>query len=275
MSSLSKSQHFDVAVVGAGIVGLAHAWRAAARGLKVVVCDRTSVPSGASIRNFGMVWPIGQPFGRAHALAMRSRESWLEVASDADIWVKECGSLHLAHRDDEWAVLNDFRDLAGREGVEVELLSPSRVQEVTPAANPDGLLGGMWSPTELCVNPRHAIQQLARWLPSLPNLELHFDTTIVAIEGDQLRTSEGRVFSAERKLVCSGTDFETLFPEAFRDAGLRRTKLQMMRTVAQPAGWKLGPHLASGLTLRHYASFEPCPSHAALRERISAGNSRT
>jgi glycine/D-amino acid oxidase-like deaminating enzyme len=44
----------------------------------------------------------------------------------------------------------------------------------------------------------------------------------------------------------------------------------MLRTVAQPDNWKLGCHIASGLTLRHYSSFQVCPSLTALKERIAA-----
>jgi glycine/D-amino acid oxidase-like deaminating enzyme len=41
-----------------------------------------------------------------------------------------------------------------------------------------------------------------------------------------------------------------------------------MRT-ASTGSWKLGAMLAAGLTLRHYKSFEACPSLPALKERYA------
>jgi FAD dependent oxidoreductase TIGR03364 len=74
---------------------------------------------------------------------------------------------------------------------------------------------------------------------------------------------------ADVTIVCSGDDFETLFPDVFRASGVTRCKLQMMRTAPQPAGWQLGPSLAAGLTLRFYKAFQVCGSLAKLKERVA------
>ena len=50
----ATERRFDLAVVGAGIVGLATALAGARRGLRTVVVDRDPRASGASVRNFGM-----------------------------------------------------------------------------------------------------------------------------------------------------------------------------------------------------------------------------
>ena len=99
---------YDDVVIGAGIVGLAHAYHLARRGRRVVVLERHPQAQGASIRNFGMLWPIGRPSGDLQSLALRSRTIWLEVLAEAGIWHARSGSLHLAYADDEARVLVEF-----------------------------------------------------------------------------------------------------------------------------------------------------------------------
>jgi FAD dependent oxidoreductase TIGR03364 len=260
----------DVAVVGGGIVGLAFAWGAARRGRSVVLFDRTVRPQGASVRNFGMIWPIGQAPGADYARAMRSRERWLELKAKAGLWVAECGSLHAVYHDDEDAVLREFATRAPALGGNCAYLAPQEVVQRFPTVNPDGLKGALHSPTELAVNPPDAIARLPRYLAEVHGVHLRLGTAVTSIEMPRVRTAGGETWRADRVFVCSGTDFQTLFPATFAASNLRRCKLQMMKTRPQPGGWRLGPHLAGGLTLCHYKAFEVCRTLPAVRARVAA-----
>jgi FAD dependent oxidoreductase TIGR03364 len=259
-----------VGIVGAGIVGLAHAWSAAERGHRVTVFERSSQASGASIRNFGMVWPIGQPAGELHEIALSSAQRWLRAGAEAGIWVNHCGSIHLAHREDEWAVLQEFEAQSKAAGVRCQLLTASDVIQKSPAANPSGLLGGLFSPTELGVNPRAATRALPAWLAQRYGVRCEFGAAITHAETGFLRTASGGEHRCERVVICTGADFASLFPDVLATSGLRQCKLQMLQTPPQPNGWRIGTHLASGLTLRHYHNFAGCPSLAKLKARIAA-----
>ena len=264
-----EAHRADVAIVGGGIVGLAFAWEAARRGHSVVLFDRTPVPQGASVRNFGMVWPIGQVPGPHHQVAMRSRERWLELRQRAGVWVAECGSLHAAYADDEDAVLREFADRAAAAGVDCTYLTSTEAAGRFPAVNPSGLKSALYSPAELAVNPPAAIARLQQYLAQAHGVKLRPGVAVVGIEMPRVHAAGGEVWHADQVFVCSGTDFETLFPDAFAKAGLRRCKLQMLRTRPQPNAWRLGPHLAGGLTLCHYKSFEIAPSLPHLKERLT------
>jgi FAD dependent oxidoreductase TIGR03364 len=263
------SRVFDDAVVGAGIVGLAHAYQLAKRGRRVVVFERSERASGASVRNFGMLWPIGQPAGPLRDLALRSVEIWHDVLRQSGLWHDRSGSLHLAYHADEAQILREFAASAKGTRLACELLSPEHVISRSRAVRLEGLVAGLWSPSETCVDPREVVGELPNWLASTFSVEFERGMPVLGFDGPRVRTPGGD-WHANHLWVCAGDDLHTLFPELLREARLVRCKLQMMRSEPYAGSWRLGPMIAAGLTLRHYKSFESCPTLPAFKARIAA-----
>ncbi|MCW1922645.1 TIGR03364 family FAD-dependent oxidoreductase [Luteolibacter arcticus] len=257
-----------VGIVGGGIVGLANAWAAARAGSQVTVFDRSDKARGASVRNFGMFWPLGQP-AELHPVAMRSGELWRELIAATGIHARPCGSVHVVDRDDEAAVLEEFAKLGGDLGYECELWTRATVEERCSGVRRGVTKAGLFSPTEINLDPREVLAALPKFLAAKYGVRFHYSAAVVQARSGVLRTGGGDKYSFDEIFVCSGHDFETLFPEVFAAAPMKPCKLQMLRTVPQPGGWQLGPMLASGLTLRHYANFEICPTLSVVKERIA------
>ena len=273
MSTRTRSNGFtgraDVAIVGAGILGLAHAYAAARRGRSVVVFERSMRASGASVRNFGLIWPIGQPHGTMHQMALGSREHWLEILEDARLPYWPDGSLHAVYREDEAAVAREFAEVGPGLGYECAWLNPAQVQARSPAVKPEGLIGALWSPTEITVDPRVTLAALPSYLQERFGVTLRFGHAVHSVDLPLIEAG-GERWMADSVIICSGDDFETLYPQVYAPAGLTRVKLQMLRTDPQPDGWRMGPALAAGLTLRFYPSFRVCHTLPALERRIQA-----
>jgi FAD dependent oxidoreductase TIGR03364 len=254
---MSANRKVDVAIVGAGILGLAHAYFAAKRGRSVVVFERTPRAQGASVRNFGMIWPIGQRAGTVHQTATRSRQIWNEILDAADLPYRPTGSLHVVYHEDEADVAREFVERGPALGYTCRWLGPAEVLAKSAAVNPTGLLGGVWSPTELTVDPRQILAKLPAFLAEKFGVQFRFGTAVRSIQLPRIEAGT-ETWNAAQAIVCGGDDFETLYPELFATSAIDRCKLQMMRTAPQKSGWQLGPSLAAGLTLRFYPAFEIC-----------------
>jgi FAD dependent oxidoreductase TIGR03364 len=232
------------------------------------VFERHPAAGGASIRNFGMLWPIGQPSGRMHQLALRSRDLWLEVLGSSGLWHAHCGSLHLAYREDEGRVLAEFAEWAPSANYQCKLLQRSEVEQLSPVVNSDGLIAGLWSDAEVCVDPREVIANLPAWLHRELGVQFEFSCPVTSYEQPTV-VAGGKEWSARQLVVCSGDELNLLYPDVFTEFGLSRCKLQMMRSESFGEQLRLGPMLAAGLTLRHYKCFQDCPSLTTVKARVA------
>ena len=260
----SLSERFDLAVVGAGIVGLATALAAARRGLRVIVIDRDAQTNGASVRNFGFITVTGQQRGTMWARARRTRDVWHEVADAAGIAIAHTGLWMAVRRAESVAVLEAF--MATEMAAGCRLLSPTEARRRCPQLLAPQLAAVLESTIELRVESREAIPRLAAWLASKHGVAFMRNTTVRAIEVPSVHTSRGTV-QAARVAVCPGDDFTGLYPERIGAYALTRCKLQMLR-LADP-GFRLPGALMSDLGLGRYLGYAELPAAAALKARLA------
>lgn len=258
----------DVLIVGAGILGLAHAWAAAKRGLKVKVFERTHTPLGASIRNFGQALVSGQAPGIMLDLALQARDLWRDLGASAGLSVHRQGSLLFARTDAEEALLEAF--VAGRGatlGYRSELLRGKALSDLYDGrfAHHRAALHGL---DDQQLYSREALPQIVAYLATGWGVEFHFSTLVRDIQAGSALTSAGR-FSARHIVVCSGHDYQTLLAEQMAQLKPQVSGLQMLR--ARPRQPLVLRHaLLTGLSCVHYGAYADLPEAEAIRAQVRA-----
>ena len=258
----------DLVVVGAGIVGLAHALEAHARGHSVLVVERDPRPDGASARRSGHVAVTTQDAATL-SCALASRERWLKLGREAGFWVKDTGAVVVARSADELAVLDDL--VAARDG-DAHLLDATQAAERAGLAGARDVVGGAFLPLDLRVEPRDALRALATALASRPRADVAWSTTALTFEAGTgrtlVRTSRGEVV-ARRVLVAVGPDLDRFFPDEAARAGLRPDVRQVLRVAAPGRRHDAaGPAVLGGTSLLRDAATAHSPALADVRERL-------
>jgi FAD dependent oxidoreductase TIGR03364 len=256
---------FDLVVVGAGIVGLAHALAGARRGMRVAVLERDARASMASVRNFGFVTVTGQDEGATRRRALRSREVWAEVAAAAGIEIHQRGAVVVARRPEAFAVLREYA--AGSMGEGCELWDAGETIARMPQVR-QGIAGALSSRHELRVEAREALPLLARWLEQAHGVTFLWGATALGIEGTSVRHGEG-VVEGRAVVIAPGTAVAAFAPELAQRVRLRDCTLQMMRIASPGADFRLPSVVMTDLSLLRYGGFAAQPSAAALRERAT------
>lgn len=262
------TNHSDLLIVGAGILGLSHAYAAAKRGLRVQVFERSATPLGASVRNFGQALVTGQPPGMMLELAKASREIWGDWQQLAGVQLKRNGSYLFARSEAEEHLLQAF--CAGRaqeHGYRVELLRGAALND---------LYGGQFRHHRAALHglddqqlySREAIPALIDYLRRDLGVQFHFSTLVRDIQPGLLHSTAGS-FRGTRTLVCSGHDYQTLLAEPIAQLHPQVCRLQMLRARPQ-AELNLQHALLTGLSCVHYGAFADLPEAVAVQAEILA-----
>jgi glycine oxidase len=205
----------DVLIVGAGVIGLACAWRAARAGLGVRVLERDRVAAGASGVAAGMLAPVGEAHwgeGELLALGLASLAAWddfaaeVEAESSLPTGYERAGALHVALDRDEAEALRRRHELHVRHGLDSEWLRPSGCRELEPGLAP-GVSGGLHAPGEATVDPAllcAALAAAARSHGAVIEEGAEVRGGSFAEEGAELELADGSVRRGRTVVLAAG-----------------------------------------------------------------------
>jgi glycine oxidase len=240
---MAQDRRHDVVVVGAGIVGLACAWRAAQAGMSVLVLDRGEDARGAaSAVAAGMLAPVTETaFGEDELLRVNlaGRAAWpafaaeLAERSGVDLEFSESGALVVAVDRDDVAELRRLNELQRSVGLDAEWVTGRECRRLEPGLSPR-VSGGVLAPQDGAVDPRAAMRAL-RTVARDAGVEIRTGVEVLRVEEARSRvtglaTSEGSL-SAERVVVACGAWSAALHESA---PALRPVKGQIVRLRGAP-----------------------------------------
>jgi FAD dependent oxidoreductase TIGR03364 len=242
-----------VIVVGAGVLGTMHALFALARGASVVHLDRDVVPSGATVRNFGLIWVSGRAVGRELDLAQRARDLWEHIALDVPgIGFRANGSMTLVNSLHELQVVEKalLREDAHARGF--ELLDRDAVIEKNPVLQGD-FVSGLFCGRDAAVESRAALGALRAFMEQSGRYDYMPGRELVGITNNGVVDHGGIHHNGDHVILCLGATLSGFAAELFEDEPLRKVRLYMAET--EPLGRDLTTSIANGDSFRYYPGF--------------------
>lgn len=264
-------KQYDLVVVGAGIVGLAHAYEASKRGLRVAVIEKNARCVGASIRNFGFITVSGQSANNTWRRAKYSRDVWKSICELANIPVIHRGSWVICQRPEAVHVAQAF--LKTEMGVDCRLFMPNEFSQMsdygfqnTQHLNLDAAKGLLYSPYEFRVESRDTIPILTEWLRVEHSVDFIWETEVISCEGSHIHTNNDS-FKADKTVICPGAEINGIAKKYIKHHDIELCTLQMLR-VKLDSNFRLPGSVMTDNSLARYLGWAELPESKELKQVI-------
>jgi glycine oxidase len=251
VSAAPQRNEYDALVIGAGLVGLASAWRAAQRGLSVLVIDREGPAAGASSAAAGMLAPVTEADFGAEALLqlnLAGAERWPSFAEElgTELHYVRRGALVVATDRDDAEELRRLHAFQRQLGLEAEWLTPSECRRLEPGISPR-CGGAILAPQDHHVDPLAVVESLVA-VGERAGVELLTGDAVTAVDEHGVRTASGRSIAAGSVVVAAGC-WSGSGIEGLPGLPVRPVKGQIL-SLRRPLDRPLATHLVR--TLRCY-----------------------
>ena len=202
---------YDVAIVGAGIVGAACADELARRGMRAVVIDREIVGSGATAAGMGHIVVMDDSDAQ-FALTCYSQGLWQGLRSELpdDVEYEQCGTIWVAADEEEMIEVRRKRDYYGNRGVATQVLDAQALQTLEPNLRP-GIAGGLLVPEDGVLYPPCAARFLMKRAQE-SGVNLRLGVTVEQIGQGRVRLADGSEIAAEIVVNAAGACAPHLSP---------------------------------------------------------------
>ncbi len=182
------SKNADVVIVGGGVIGCSIAYQLAKQGIRATVLERGRFGSGASGATAGVIgplWHLDPAHKAVFGLGIRSLDLFPRLASElaeagVDPEFQHRGILKVAFTPAQVDELKQNLTWQGELGLGVRWLDAPEIQELEPEVS-DGLLGGVFSPREGCVNGQRLVDALVHAATGLGAVFLE-ETEVTGLE---------------------------------------------------------------------------------------------
>jgi L-2-hydroxyglutarate oxidase LhgO len=252
-------ESIDVAVIGAGVTGLASARAIAQSGRSVCVLERHSRPGlDTSTHNSGVIHAgIYYPAGTLKAqLCVDGRRLLYEFCAAHDVPHRKCGKLIVAHDEGEVRQLEALEQRGNGNGVEgLALVDRSFIESHEPAV---AGIAALWSPETGIVDAEELVKTLLRagaddgviFLPGtrLEGAEPHPDGIVLRTEQESILAgavvNAAGLYADEVSKMLGGESF-TIYPCRGEYAELTPSKRSLVNALVYPLphAHGLGVHL--------------------------------
>jgi D-hydroxyproline dehydrogenase subunit beta len=202
---------YDVAIVGAGIVGAACADELARRGMRAVVIDREIVGSGATAAGMGHIVVMDDSDAQ-FALTRYSQQLWQGLRSELpdDVEYEQCGTIWVAADEEEMIEVRRKRDYYGNRGVPTQVLDAQALRTLEPNLRP-GIAGGLLVPEDGVLYPPCAARFLMKRAQE-SGVNLRLGVTVEHIGQGRVRLADGSEIAAEIVVNAAGACAPHLSP---------------------------------------------------------------